>query len=119
MISVYLPSSAPGLTELFYTNYLSFQRKSAHGPVVWLQREPSFSLAIEAVEQKAEFPSSFALELQMESRREAEMVHQALLRDEIQISYPIRWQSDNHINFSTRDPDGRRVVIMWLAESTT
>lgn len=116
MIIVKLPSANQNRTVLFYTNYFGFQHRRAHGPVVWIKRPPGFSLAIEEVERREEFPPTFRLEFLMESRQEAEAVLDALLKDGVEVTYPLCWSTDVSIAFSAQDPDGRCVFVYWIVD---
>lgn len=117
MIIVKLPSANQDRTVWFYTNYFGFQKRGAHGPVVWIKGPPGFSLAIEEVERKEEFPSTFRLEFLMDSRHEAEAVLHALLKDGVEVTYPLSGSSDVSIAFSANDPDGRCVFVYWIVDS--
>lgn len=118
MVIVKLPSANQDRTVSFYTNYFGFQHRGAHGPVVWIKGPPGFSLAIEEVERKEEFPSTYRLEFLMESRQEVETVLDAMLKDGVEVTYPLSWSTDVSIAFSAHDPDGRCVSVYWIVDGT-
>ncbi len=112
MITIYLPTTTQAQTVRFYLSHFGFRRRAALGPVVFVEHPSGVSLGIEEVQLAEAFPPTFRLQIRLQSWKEAKSVLDSLLADDVEVADSPGLPSESGF-FAVRDPDGRRVVVLW------